>query len=344
MSGGPLSDLPPLPARPRIAVVVPARDAADDLAACLAAVLPQLDEGDEVAVVTADARTARAAAAVAAQDGRVRVVDNPDGSTPAALNRGIAATSGPVIVRVDAQARVPADHVRRVLALLAHPGAVNAGGRQVPTAERGFAAAVAAAMRSPLGSGGAAYRHGGAVRPVDTVYLGAYRRDALAAVGGFDEAFLRNQDAEANERLRRAGGTVWLDPGLEVSYRPRGTPGALWRQYRDYGRWRRATARRHPGSLAARQLAPVVLVVVLALTAVLAAVGTLAGAGGWTLVPFALAGCGYGALIIGGAVVAAGARPARSPGIALALVVLHVAWGVGFLAGPPRRLEARGPT
>jgi succinoglycan biosynthesis protein ExoA len=341
MSPGPLAALPPLPADPPVAVVIPARDAADDLPGCLEAVLPQLGPQDEVAVVVADPVSAHAARTVAAADRRVTVVDNPVGSTPSALNRGVAATSAPVIVRIDVQARVPADYVRRVVALLARPGAVNAGGRQVPVADAGVAAAVAAAMRSPLGSGGAAYRHGGgAVRPVDTVYLGAYRRDALAVVGGFDERFLRNQDAECNERLRRAGGTVLLDPTLEVRYRPRGTMRALWRQYREYGRWRRATARLHPGSLAARQRAPVALVLVLAGTALLAAAGAASGAPTWTLVPFAAAWGGYGLVIIGGALVAAGARPRRVPRIAAALVVLHVAWGLGFLAGPPRRHEA----
>ena len=48
-------------------------------------------------------------------------------------------------------------------------------------------------------------------------------RDALARVGGFDEDFVRAQDWELNHRLRLAGETVWFDPSLRVTYRPRGS-------------------------------------------------------------------------------------------------------------------------
>jgi succinoglycan biosynthesis protein ExoA len=132
-----------------------------------------------------------------------------------------------------------------------------------PTADKGFARAVALAMGSPAGSGGAAYRTGTQRGPADTVYLGVFRREALEHVGGYDEQFVRNQDAELNERLRAHGYVVWFEPALEVAYRPRGSVRALARQYAAYGRWRRATARRHPGSLRPRQLAAPALVIAL---------------------------------------------------------------------------------
>jgi GT2 family glycosyltransferase len=100
--------------------------------------------------------------------------------------------------------------------------------------------------------------------PVDTVYLGVFRRQALEAVGGYDPAFVRNQDAELNLRLRRAGYQVWFDPQLAVRYRPRGSVASLARQYREYGAYRRLTARRHPRSLAPRQLAAPAVVLGLA--------------------------------------------------------------------------------
>ncbi|MEY3019106.1 MAG: hypothetical protein RLZZ272_90, partial [Actinomycetota bacterium] len=265
---------------------------------------------------------------------------NPRTATPTALNLAIAATSAPVVVRVDTASRVPPGYVDRVEALLRTTGAANVGGRQCAEAAEGFAAAVARAMASPLGSGGAAYRHGGVARAVDTVYLGAFRREALDAVGGFDERFVRNQDAELNLRLRRAGFTVWLDPAIEVGYRPRGTVRGLWRQYLGYGRWRRATARRHPGSLGLRQLAAPALVLGLAVGTLLALAGrvgglALPGAVG-PAVPVVLLAGGYGATIVLGAVSAVRDRPSALPGVALALVTMHLAWGVGFLLGPPR--------
>ena len=341
MSAGPdLAALPPLDPGAAVSVVIPARGAAELLADCLAAVLPQLRSDDEIVVAAADPATADAARALAVTEPRLRVVANPDGTTPAALNRAIAATDRPVVLRVDAQARLPDGYRDRTVAALAG-GAAVAGGRQVARAADGFAAAVAAAMNGPLGHGGAAYRSGSAAGPVDTVYLGVFRRDVLAAVGGYDERFRTNQDAELNERVRRAGGTVVLIPDLEVTYLPRGDVAGLARQFRGYGRGRAMTARRHPGSLRIRQLAAPVLVTALAGSAATAVVGAVLGAGRWTAVPLIAGVGGYGALLGVGAFRAGPAARRRPLSVALALATMHLAWGAGFLRTVLRPLPGR---
>jgi len=320
-----LTALPPLPVDTPVSVVVPARGAAAILGACIEVVLAQLRSDDELIVAAADAATADAARAAAAGDRRVRIVDNPAGSTPAALNAAIAAARHPVIVRVDAQSRIPEGYRDRVVALLAETAAVNVGGRQVARAERGVAAGIAVAMNARLGHGGAAYRSGAHGGPVDTVYLGAFRADALRHVGGYDERFTTNQDAELNERLRGHGGVVWLDPALAVTYLPRTTLGALARQFRGYGRGRAMTARRHPGSLRRRQLAAPVLLVALGAALVVLP---------WTAVPLALWTAGYGGLLLLGTLLEGPDARRRLPVVVAALTVMHLAWGYGFLTAP----------
>jgi succinoglycan biosynthesis protein ExoA len=319
-----LDHLPPLPADAAVSVIIPARGAAGLLEDCLARVLPQLRVDDEVIVACGDRATLAAAEDLSGRDRRVVAIENPDGTTPAALNRAIAAARHPVILRVDAQARIPAGYRDRTLALLASTGAVNVGGRQLARADRGFAAAVACAMNSPFGNGGAAYRTGGRSGPVDTVYLGVFRADALALVGGYDEAFTTNQDAELNERLRRAGGTVHLDADLAVEYLPRDSVRALARQFFQYGRGRAATSRRHPGSLAPRQLAAPLLVATLFGALVVVP---------WTSVPIAGWAAGYGCVLVVGSVTARPAGPRAAVQVALALSTMHLAWGAGFLSG-----------
>lgn len=322
--------LPPLAADATVAVVVPARDAAGSIGDALVAVLGQRPPVDEVAVGCdpGDSATRDAVLRAAAGDARVRLVDAPGGRTPDALRAAIDATSGEVVIRVDAHAVIPPGYVARVVETLRRTGAANVGGRQVPTADDGFAAAVAAAMASPAGAGGATYRSGGAEGPADTVYLGAFRRAALAAVGSYDARLTRNQDAELNLRLTRAGYVVWFDPELAVAYTPRGTVRALASQYHQYGRWRRVTARLHGGSLRPRQLAAPAVVFGLAGAAVASAV---------TQRPLvaAVPAAGYAAGLL-----AAGAHATRRPlpavRVAVALGTMHLAWGVGFLAGPPR--------
>lgn len=323
--------LAPLPADAPAAVVIPALHAAEVVPRAVASALAQ-PEVTEVVVAAGDAATRQAVAAI--DDPRVRTVDNPDGRTPEALNRAIDATTEEVVVRLDAHAQLPENYVATAVDALARTGAANVGGRQVPTAPGGFARAVALAMASPAGAGGAAYRSGGAAGPVDTVYLGVFRRTALAAVGGFDPRFVRNQDAELNLRLTRAGYQVWFEPSLAVTYRPRGTVRGLARQYLQYGRWRRFTGRVHPGSLRPRQLAAPLLVVGTVGLAVLAVLLATP----WLLV---LPLLGYLLLVLIAGVLAA-RRPVRGVAVALALVVMHVCWGVGFLLGPPRGTAVDG--
>jgi succinoglycan biosynthesis protein ExoA len=321
--------LPPLPTDAAVAVIVPARDAAATVGDALVSALGQEPPVDEV-VVACDPEDAATRTAVAASstDPRLRVVDVPGGRTPDALNAGIAATTAEVVVRLDAHAVLPPGYVARAVAALRRTGAGNVGGRQVPAAADGQAAATAAAMASPFGAGGAAYRTGTDAGPVDTVYLGVFRRAALAAVGGFHPGMTRNQDAELNLRLTAAGFTVWFEPSMSVRYHPRDTLRGLASQYHQYGRWRRVTAGLHGGSLRARQLAAPLLVVALLASVVLALVT------GWWW-PTAAAFGGYAL-----AVLAAGAAAAPRPGLAVrtasALATMHLAWGLGFLAGPPR--------
>ena len=290
----------------------------------------------EVIVADGSATPSTAAAARAALPG-VRIVANPGRLAAAGMNVALAASSYPVALRCDARCTLPPDYVRRAVETLGRTGAANVGGRLVPAGHTSFERAAALAMASWLGSGGARYRRGGPAGPADTVPLGVFRRDALAAVGGFDASLARNEDYDVNWRLRRAGGTVWFDPALAVAYRPRGGVRALARQYFDYGRWKRVVLARHPRSLKARQLAAPVLVLGLAGSAAAALAGALSWAGDPILAARVLAG----AVALPGAWLVALATQSlatalrlRCPGalaMAVPVAVMHLAWGVGFL-------------
>jgi succinoglycan biosynthesis protein ExoA len=311
----------------RVSVIVPAKDCAGTLEAAVRSALEQSDvdlREVNVAVGPSADATAYVAAGLAARDPRVQVVDNPSGATGAALNAAIAASTGDVVARLDAHAVLPPGYLAHAVRVLEATGAANVGGMQDPFGTTPFEQAVAAAMRSRLGTGGAAFRHSSTPGPVDTVYLGVFRRDALLAVGGFDASLLRNQDYELNVRLREAGGTVWFDPALRVAYRPRGSVRTLARQYYDYGRWKREVLRRHPGSVKLRQLVPPV--------ALVANVAGLAVGMRWrpALAVPALYAAAVALPCTGAVRVLPGPAAAR---LAVALPVMHAAWGAGFLRG-----------
>ncbi|MFM2077679.1 MAG: hypothetical protein RJA49_1569 [Actinomycetota bacterium] len=270
------------------------------------------------------------AVALEQREPRVTVVPNPTGRTPAGLNAALSASSGDVVVRVDGHAQLSPGYIRRAVATMERTGAVNVGGVQRAEGVTPFERAVAAAMTSRAGTGGARFHVGGHEGPVDTVYLGVFRRSAVESVGGFDERLTRNQDYELNIRLREAGGTVWFDPELWVSYRPRGTVRKLASQYFQYGQWKRAVLRLHPDSLKLRQAAPVIITV--------AVVGGCLGAlwSPWLLaVPAGYFGAVAAAALLEG--------PRQAPRVAVALATMHLSWGAGFLLARPGRMLTAMP-
>ena len=258
---------------PDVSVVIPARDCVAELPGCLDAVRAQTYRGSLeviVAVAASSPDTARCAAASASSwPSRIplRIVPNPASTTSAGLNLAISAASGEIIVRVDAQAKLPADYIAQAVATMRRTGAANVGGIQRPVGDCPMSRVIAAALSSPFGAGTAAFRRGRCEGPVDTVYLGVFDADALKHVGRFDESLERNQDYELNWRLREQGHCVWLDPSLAVDYKPRSSWAELARQYYDYGVWKRVVISIHPRSTQPRQLAAPVLVVGLALSA-----------------------------------------------------------------------------
>ncbi len=321
---------------PAVSVVVPVLNEERHLREAVQRILAQDYPGPlEVVLALGPSRdrTDEVAAALVAEDARVVTVPNPTGRTPAGLNAAIARSRHPVIVRVDGHGLLAPGYIATAVRLLEETGADNVGGLMAAEGVTPFQQAVARAMTSVFGVGGARFHTGGQAGPADTVYLGVFRREVLERMGGYDESFLRAQDWELNHRIRSSGGLVWFSPELSVTYRPRPTVKALSRQYFDYGRWRRVVMRQHSGTVSLRYLA--------APAAVLGCAAGLAAAPltAWGLV---LPG-GYVVAVLAGSLATAGGLPARAR-LALPVVyaTMHLSWGSGFLTSP-RRLAERAP-
>ena len=320
----------PLPA---ISVILPVLNEESHLEGAVLSVLSQDYRGPlEIILALGPSRdrTNEIATKLASQDNRVKLLDSPTGKTAAGLNLALAASKSPVVVRVDGHAQIPKNYISLIVEILNKTGAVNVGGVMAAVGTTAFERAVAGAMRSPLGVGASRFHTGGEAGEVDTVYLGAFRREALVAIGGFDERFTRAQDWELNFRLRENGGVIYFDPRLHVTYRPRSSVGALAKQYFEYGRWRRVVSRRHSGTINYRYLAP----------------------------PFALLGFSA-SLILGIAlssiffipalvyllfVVLASLKISTSIGeyllLLLVIPTMHFAWGAGFISSPKTLVPA----
>lgn len=289
-----------------------------------------------VAVGPSHDRTREVAEGLAARHSHVHVVDNPSGRTPSGLNAAIARSSGSVIVRIDGHAMVPADYVRRGVETLQATGADNVGGIMAAQGTTAFEGAVARAMTSVFGVGGASFHIGGEPGPALTVYLGCFRREALDRVGGYDDTMIRAQDWEMNLRIRETGGVVWFTPEMRVTYRPRPNVQALARQYHDYGRWRREVSRRHPETLSLRYLAAPVAVAGIGVGVALAVAGAVTRTPALVALGIA-APVGYAAVNLAASIHASRKQPVlkRASAVRLPTVfaTMHMSWGLGFLRG-----------
>lgn len=318
---------------PTTSIIMPIRNEAGFIERSLEAVLTQDYPADRLEVLVVDGMsddgTREIVQGILTGNQRARMLDNPQCIVPTALNTGLAEAQGEIIIRVDGHAVIESDYVARCVQALEETGADCVGGSIHTVATTPAAQAIALAMGSPFGVGGARFRttHNQAMW-VDTLAFGAYRREVFDRVGLFDEELVRNQDDEFNYRLREAGGRIWLDPRIRSTYYARSTFGSLWRQYYQYGYWKVRVFQKVPGSAQLRHWVPPLFVLALA-------GGLLAALLIPILRPFYLTGLVLYAL----ASLAASAHIATSAGwrhlwrLPLAFATLHLAYGLGFWAG-----------
>ena len=175
----------------------------------------------------------------------IRLIDNPGKIVSTGLNAAIRAARGEIIIRMDAHTEYAPDYIRRCVEALDATGADNVGGPWVAKGAGYSSRAVAAAFQSPFAVGGARSHAPDHEGPVDSVYLGCWRKETFERFGCFDEELVRNQDDEHNLRIIRGSGKIWQSPKIKSWYRPRGSLSALFRQYMQYGYWKVRMIQKH---------------------------------------------------------------------------------------------------
>ncbi|RWM09598.1 MAG: glycosyltransferase family 2 protein [Mesorhizobium sp.] len=258
----------------------------------------------------------------AAEDPRVILLANPKRIQSAAINLAVATfgDDAEYLIRIDAHGGYPADYCDRLIEEALATGADSVVVSMLTSGTGAVQKAAAAAQNSKLGTGGSKHRHMSAGEWVDHGHHALMRIAAFRAVGGYDESFSHNEDAELDYRLRRAGYRIWMSGSTHMVYYPRSTLKSLYFQYLGYGRGRAKNVLKHRMVPKVRQMIPL-LVAPVVLLAFFSFVSWLAA------VPFLL----WAAVCLGYGLVTAIRQ--RNPGIALAGVsamVMHFGWSVGF--------------
>ncbi|MFV0294940.1 MAG: glycosyltransferase [Hyphomicrobiaceae bacterium] len=322
-----------VPNQPSVAIVIPVFNEIDHLPALMADVRAQ-DYPGIATIFLADGNSTDgsldALNAWAQDDPRVEVVNNPRRVQAAAINAVFMNAATDIVMRLDAHARYAPDVVSACVAVLLETGAGGVGAAARPAEQHtAVGRAIALAHKSRLGVGVAKFRQEDAEGWADTIWNGCYWRHVVARVGPMREDLWRAEDNDFNERVRRLGYRLYISPRVVAHYKTRQSFSRLWQQYFDTGMSTILAMSVNPRAFSFRHLVPLAFVLSLIVPQVLAFV--------WP--PFSLVSMGVLAIYLCALALATAVagRNARSIGavalLPVALMVLHLAYGAGSLAG-----------
>ena len=325
------TQLKPLPAHCRVRLVIPCRNEAKYIGRLIRSIAAADRHNIDLQVWICDGMSDDGTREIIAHEMQdcpfVRLVDNPARTTPQALNLGLKDLAYEVGIILGAHAEIDRNFLQENLKVLRERNDVGcAGGLIMNVYENSTARRIGAAMGHPFGVGNAHFRTGTAEGFVDTVAFGAYRVEVFKAIGLFDEELVRNQDDEFNFRVVKAGFGIYLSPRIRSNYFVRGNYRKLFRQYFQYGFWKVYVNRKHRTVTTIRQLVPAIFVLSLVVPIIIG-----------IFFPFLLL---LMIAVLFAYLIAATASAFRAaenmsdvPGVIFAFMILHFAYGLGYLQG-----------
>jgi succinoglycan biosynthesis protein ExoA len=317
---------------PFVSILISVRNEAEHIEDSLDAVLEQVYPNDKIEILIADGMSEDGTRQIVSNYQKdhtnLKIINNPGRIVPSGLNATLLIAQGDILIRVDGHTVIEPDYVQQCVEGLERTGANNIGGRMNAKGEGAFGETAALATSTPFGVGGGRFHYSNKDEWVDTVYMGAWRREVFKKIGLFDEELVRDQDDELNYRLLEHGGKILLSPKIKSKYFVRSSPISLWKQYFQYGYWKVRVMQKHPRQMRARQFVPPAFVGSLILSGILALIHPL---GAW------LFGGIIGLYIIANLSVSIYTSVKKGwkhlPLLPMIYAILHMSYGTGFLVG-----------
>lgn len=170
----------------------------------------------------------------------IKLIDNQDKIVPIAMNKGIKASKGKYVMRLDAHSEYPSNYISRLIYWKEKLNADNVGAvcESDVIKKNKVSNSIAKVLRNKFGVGNSLFRIG-VDKPmkVDTVPFGLYDRNIFEKIGYYDERLERNQDIELNKRILNFGGSIYLVPDVKFRYYARDNFKSLWKNNYSNGKW-----------------------------------------------------------------------------------------------------------
>lgn len=262
----------------------------------------------------------------------IHLLDNEKRIVPVAMNIGIKASKGGVIMRLDAHAQYPANYFSVLVKALDTLNAENVGAacRTDVLNKTSKTLAIKEVLSNKFGVGNSTFRLGvDKVVEVDTVPFGCWKREVFDKYGQYDERLIRNQDIELNKRIVRGGGHIYIVPDTYCVYLARETFKGLARNNYGNGKWNILTIyyTKQMDSLSLRHFIP--LLFLLSLIVPLLCSFIL-----WAFIFVSMASLSAYLLVLGGvSVKLAMSKHLKFSYLLISFFVLHVSYGWGSLSG-----------
>jgi succinoglycan biosynthesis protein ExoA len=315
-------------ARKSVLVVVPCFNEETHIEQVVTALAAEADHID-LRVVVADGgstdRTCQIITQMMLVHPNVILLNNPRRIQAAGINAAVQryGDGTEFLVRADAHASYPKRFCESLLKVQASTKADSVVVSMRAVGSTCFQRASAAAQNSFLGNGGSAHRNATSGRWVDHGHHALMTIEAFRTIGGYDETFSHNEDAELDNRLTSDGWRIYLTGSPEITYYPRRSVAALFRQYYYIGIGRARNLLKHRKNAKLRHLVLAGVIPALGL-AVLEPISII----------FVIPALAWASLCIGYGIIL-GARHSSwcAAAAGFAAMAMQIGWSIGFFRG-----------
>lgn len=187
---------------------------------------------------------------------KIKLLDNKKQYQVNALNIGINASEGDIIIRLDVHSKFPDNYIELCVKTLLETGADNVGGLAITKGTNRFSNVAAKLLSSKFGVGNSGFRTNADSGFVETVPFGTFRKELFNRIGLFDERLIRNEDNEFNARIIKNGGKIYLNNNIRFEYFCRDSFISLMNMAYKNGIWNIITSKLIKGSMSLRHFIP----------------------------------------------------------------------------------------